>query len=96
MPRGNLEGIQPRIILLKEVIELVSSKSFGKAFRLCRQHKLDINLLYDVNPTQFLDHIDKFVKEVPNVDHLNLFINALCDEPRGFERERAGVHVPST
>jgi len=51
MPRGNLEGIQPRIILLKQVISLIKDKSYGKAFRLLRQHKLDINLIYDVDPT---------------------------------------------
>lgn len=64
MPRGNLEGIQPRIILLKEVIILIKAKSYGKAFRLLRQNKLDINLIYDVDPNQFIENITKFVQEV--------------------------------
>lgn len=64
MPRGNLEGIQPRIILLKEVISLIRGKIYGKAFRLLRQHKLDINLIYDVDPAQFIENIGKFVQEV--------------------------------
>lgn len=34
---------------------------YGKAFRLLRQHKIDINLLYDVNPDKFLANIGKFV-----------------------------------
>jgi elongator complex protein 1 len=50
MPRGNLEGVQPRILLLKEVIALIKETRYGKAFLLLRQHKLDINLIYDVDP----------------------------------------------
>jgi elongator complex protein 1 len=77
MPRGNLEGIYPRIIMLKEVIEDIENIEYGKAFRLLRQHKIDLNLLYDVNPEKFLNNIAKFVKEVKQVDYLNLFINSL-------------------
>ena len=87
MPRGNLEGIQPRILLLKEVISLIQETCYGKAFRLLRQHKLDINLIYDVDPTLFLDNISKFVREVKKVDFLNLFVNSLVNSDRGKELE---------
>ena len=87
MPRGHLEGIQPRIILLKEVLSLIKSTSYGKAFRLLRQHKLDINLIYDVDPQQFLDNISKFVSQLKQVDYLNLFINSLNNDERGKELE---------
>jgi hypothetical protein len=40
-----------------------------------------------VNPEQFLAHIDKFVKEVSQVDYLNLFVNSLSKESRGKELE---------
>ena len=36
MPRGNLEGIQPRNILLKEVVQLIKDSEYGRAFRLLR------------------------------------------------------------
>jgi len=87
MPRGNLEGIQPRIMVLKEVIALISKLEYGKAFKILRQHKIDVNLIYDVNPGQFLANIDKFVKEVSQVDYLNLFVNSLSKESRGKELE---------
>lgn len=64
MPRGNLEGIYPRIIMLNQIIQDIESMEYGKAFRLLRTHKIDINLIYDVNPAQFLGNISKFVKEV--------------------------------
>lgn len=50
MPRGNLEGIYPRIIMLSKVLEDIEARRYGKAFRLLRQHKIDINLIYDANP----------------------------------------------
>ena len=87
MPRGNLEGVYPRIIMLKKVIQDIEDMEYGKAFRMLRQHKIDINLLYDVNPEKFLSNISKFVKEVSQVDYLNLFINSLNEDPRGKELE---------
>jgi hypothetical protein len=36
MPRGNLEGIFPRIIMLSKIIEDVEAKRYGKAFKLLR------------------------------------------------------------
>jgi elongator complex protein 1 len=36
MPRGNLEGIYPRIITLKQVIEDIENLKYGKAFRCLR------------------------------------------------------------
>ena len=85
MPRGNLEGIQPRILLLKAAVRMIKKARFGKAFRLLRQHKLDINLLYDVDPENFLSKIDKFVKQVGKVDYMNLFVNSLNDSERSRE-----------
>lgn len=87
MPRGNLEGIYPRIMMIKEVVELTEAAQYGKAFRLLRQHKIDINLIYDASPELFLSNIAKFVKEVKQVDYLNLFINSLSDDERGKELE---------
>lgn len=48
-------------------------------------HKCDLNLLYDVNPKQFLSNIPTFVDQVSQVDWLNLFINSLVDAERGPE-----------
>jgi hypothetical protein len=36
MPRGNLEGIYPRIVVLKKAIELIEAKEYGKVFRMLR------------------------------------------------------------
>ena len=72
---------------MKEVISLIQETTYGKAFRLLRQHKLDINLIYDVDPDLFLANIGKFVREVKKIDFLNLFVNSLVNEDRGRELE---------
>jgi len=36
MPRGNLEAIHPRIILCKELVQMIRDKQYGKSFRLIR------------------------------------------------------------
>ena len=73
--------------MLKQVIADIENMEYGKAFRMLRQHKIDINLLYDVNPDKFMHNISKFTKEVSQVDYLNLFINSLNEEARGKELE---------
>ena len=85
MPRGNLEGIQPRIILCKHLILMIQRKEYRKAFLLIRKHKVDLNMLFDVNPEQFYAEIDLFVRQIREVDYLNLFINSLTNEDRGRE-----------
>ena len=71
--------------MLTHLVKQIEALEYGKVFRLLRQHKIDINLIYDVNPKKFIEHIKKFVDEVSQVDYLNLFINALSEEERGKE-----------
>jgi elongator complex protein 1 len=55
----------------------VSRNQYGAAFALMKKHKIDLNLLYDHNPQMFLQNIENFVKQVNDVDDLNLFISSL-------------------
>lgn len=50
MPRGNLETVFPRALVLSEVRRNLDSLEFGVAFRFMRKHRLNLNLLYDNNP----------------------------------------------
>lgn len=73
--------------MLKRTVGLIKHAQYGKAFRLLRQHKLDINMLHDVDPEQFFEKIDKFVSEIHQVDYMNLFVNSLVEKERGPELE---------
>ena len=80
MPRGNLETICPRPLVLEFVRRDLDHQRYGSAFRTCRTHRMDVNILYDHDPQSFVAHIDKFVQQVADVDHINLFLSGLRNE----------------
>ncbi|WRT69010.1 uncharacterized protein IL334_005992 [Kwoniella shivajii] len=77
MPRGNLETVYPRALVLAVVKQDVLSGQYRNAFLQCRKHRLDLNILYDLEPSKFMNSLKEFVEQVPEVDYLNLFISAL-------------------
>jgi elongator complex protein 1 len=79
LPRGNLELLCPRGLLIPFVTRLLQQRKYSEAFIMIRKQKLDVNLLCDVNPSVFLmgGGIESFLEQVHNVDHINLFIAGL-------------------
>lgn len=77
MPRGNLETIQPRVLSLVIIGELLDAHQYGKAFDLLRKQRINLNLLVDHNPVDFLTHIDAFICDINNIQWLNLFLSDL-------------------
>ncbi|GAA6006180.1 hypothetical protein JCM11491_002062 [Sporobolomyces phaffii] len=80
MPRGNLEIICPRPLVLRVVRDFLDSRRFRSAFLLCRKHRIDLNLLVDHDPALWTRHLAEFVDQVTEVDHLNLFLSGLKNE----------------
>lgn len=80
MPRGNLETIYPRPMVLAVVHAALDRRDYGAALRICRVHRLDMNLLYDHNPTDFMASIDMLIDQVSNADHINLLLSGLRRE----------------
>eukprot|EP01029_Cantina_marsupialis_P030987 TRINITY_DN8684_c0_g1_i1.p1 TRINITY_DN8684_c0_g1~~TRINITY_DN8684_c0_g1_i1.p1 ORF type:complete len:1410 (-),score=532.69 TRINITY_DN8684_c0_g1_i1:105-4334(-) len=77
MPRGNLECISPRALVLDECRFLLDRLEFGKALELLRTHRVDFNLLFDHNPSLFISNLTKFCEQVASSDRFSLFIAAL-------------------
>ena len=78
MPRGNLESIYPLALVLRYLMSRIAAGVYGEAFRMMRKHKVDLNLIVDLNPKEFLDGgISSLVKQVDVIDYLNLFISTL-------------------
>ena len=80
MPRGNLETIMPRLIVLDELKKNIMNKKYQTAFLLCRKNKINLNLIYDIDPKLFMDNLSLFIQEVKKEDYLNLFLNSLIDD----------------
>ncbi|CAF0966914.1 unnamed protein product [Adineta ricciae] len=83
MPRGNLETIYPRPLLLTYICsELLDSKTldYKRAFELMRKNRLNLNFLYDYKPKQFFDHIPTFIASARNDDDVCLFLSEIDNE----------------
>ena len=80
MPRGNLETISPRLIILDQIKKLVLNKVYDEAFSLCRKNKINLNFIYDLNPIFFMQNLSIFIEKVNKPEYINLFINSLNNE----------------
>lgn len=63
-----------------QCIQATNSENRGAyraAFLTCRKHRLDLNILYDLDPEKFMANLDNFVEQVYEVDYLNLFVSSL-------------------
>lgn len=76
-PRGNLETFYPRIMTLTHVREDIKRKRYDLAFSTCRVHRIDLNLLYDYQPQQFIDSVELFIRQMKTTDYIDLFLSGL-------------------
>lgn len=77
MPRGNLETIFPRAMVLAGIRQLVDEKNYGKAFAYARTQRVDMNILYDHQPEQFLANVGLFLDQLQDVTYIDLFLSSL-------------------
>lgn len=80
MPRGNLETIYPRAMVLAGIRQLINEKEYGKAFAHCRTQRVDMNILYDHNPGQFLSNVGLFLDQLDDVSYIDLFLASLRED----------------
>ncbi|KAK0639265.1 IKI3 family-domain-containing protein [Cercophora newfieldiana] len=80
MPRGNLETIFPRAMVLAGIRQLVEQNNYGDAFLTCRTQRVDMNILYDHRPDQFLENVGIFLEQVKDAANIDLFLSTLKDE----------------
>ncbi|XP_071171469.1 elongator complex protein 1-like [Mytilus edulis] len=80
MPRGNLETIHPRALVLSAVRKALDRMNFKAAMILMKKHRINLNLMFDHNPTVFLENVKEFVQQVESVNNINLFISDLYAE----------------
>ena len=80
MPRGNLETIYPRALVLAGVRQSITDRDYKKAFLTCRTHRVDMNILYDYAPVQFMRDVETFIKQVKKMEYIDLFLSSLSEE----------------
>ncbi|KAI1888284.1 hypothetical protein AGOR_G00183440 [Albula goreensis] len=80
MPRGNLETVHHRALVLSQVRKWLDSLKFKDAFECMRKLRINLNLIYDHNPKVFLDGVQTFLRQIDSVTHINLFLTELKEE----------------
>lgn len=77
MPRGNLEAIYPRALVLAGIRRSIEARNYKKAFLACRNNRVDLNLLHDYAPAQFLECIELFVTQLKKIEYIDLVLSQL-------------------
>lgn len=77
MPRGNLETIYPRALVLSGVRTFIDRKDYRSAFMACRSQMVDLNILHDYDPEQFMESVGLFVDQVKRIDFIDEFLSRL-------------------
>ncbi|OOF97813.1 hypothetical protein ASPCADRAFT_141486 [Aspergillus carbonarius ITEM 5010] len=80
MPRGNLETIYPRALVLAGIRTFIDRKNYRAAFLTCRSQMVDMNIIHDYAPVQFMENIQLFVDQVKRIDFIDEFISRLSEE----------------
>ncbi|KAK8006400.1 IKI3 family protein [Apiospora marii] len=80
MPRGNLETIFPRAMVVAGIRQLIEDMNYARAFSYCRTQRVDMNVLYDHRPQQFLDNVTIILDQLKDVTYVDLFLSSLRDE----------------
>lgn len=77
MPRGNLETIYPRALVLASVRRDIASGKWRDAFMTCRGQRVDMNILHDHNPQLFMNSVGDFIRQIKKAEHIDLFLSGL-------------------
>jgi len=77
MPRGNLETIFPRAMVVAGIRKLIEALDYERAFAFCRTQRVDMNILFDHKPEQFLSNVGLFLEKIHDVANIDLFLSSL-------------------
>lgn len=78
-PRGNLEIIKPRALVLPALVAALDERQFRKAWTLATVNRLDLNILSDYKWPQILDNMSSFMKSIQSDVDVAGFLQALSD-----------------
>lgn len=77
MPRGNLETIYPRALVLAAIRRSIEANSYREAFLACRNQRVDMNILHDHDPKRFMSSVQNIVNQIDKVEHIDLLLSQL-------------------
>ncbi|KAK9915662.1 hypothetical protein WJX75_002381 [Coccomyxa subellipsoidea] len=72
LPRGNLETVSPRALVLAALVQALLEDDYAAAWRLATVNRVDLNIIVDYAWPRFLAHVSEFV-------HALVDDQAVCD-----------------
>jgi elongator complex protein 1 len=77
MPRGNLETMYPRALVLAAIRRSIEAEQYFEAFLACRNQRVDMNILHDHDPERFLSNVEVIINQIKRIEHLDLLLAQL-------------------
>jgi elongator complex protein 1 len=93
-PRGNIETVSPRALVLASVRHNIDEKKFRTAFLTCRTHRIDFNILWNYREDLFFENVGLFIQQIHDVEYIDLFLSSL-KESTSMERPSVADGKPS-
>ncbi|ETN46250.1 uncharacterized protein HMPREF1541_00434 [Cyphellophora europaea CBS 101466] len=80
MPRGNIETIHPRVLVLSGIRNHINNLDYRSAFLACQNQQVDMNILHDYQPDSFRASIPKFIGQLKKPSRIDEFLSKLKEE----------------
>ena len=83
MPRGNIETIVPRALVVHKMRSMLDNGEYKQAFQLIRKNRVNMNLLYDDNFVRFEKNAAEFLEQIGYEDMkngLHIFLADMIDQ----------------
>jgi elongator complex protein 1 len=77
MPRGNLETIYPRALVLAAIRRSIEAERYDEAFFACRNQRVDLNIIHDHDPERFMASLEKIISQIKKIEHIDLLLAQL-------------------
>jgi len=98
MPRGNLETVAPKALVLPATACALRAGRYGDAYALAARQRVDLNLIVDYGWPNFLNAADAFVRDVDSADAVMELLEALDDgdvtAPGGIYEDLVRLYPP--
>lgn len=80
MPRGNLETVFPRALVLAGIRKSINDLDYKSAFLACRVQRVDMNILHDHDPKLFRANVEHIIKQLGKTEYIDLFLGQLSED----------------
>ncbi|EPS70132.1 hypothetical protein M569_04629, partial [Genlisea aurea] len=95
-PRGNLECVYPRKLVLDSIMNALSRGRYKDAFLMVRRHRIDFNFIVDhLGWRVFVDLTENFVEQINNLSHITDFVCSIKKENVAETLYRNYVSLPN-